>query len=84
MALGMRGGATREVLGRDRLAFGGRGSIPRGNDFRMLFGRYFEGMVSRRGNAWRCRDSLSLLRFRAVLLAEQTPDQSGLKRISGD
>lgn len=60
---------------------GGRGSIPPGNYFRMLFIGYLEGIDSQRGIAWRCQDSLSLRRFLDVPLDEETPDHSSLTRI---
>ena len=60
---------------------GGRGSVPPGNYFRILFVGCLEGIDSQRGIAWRCRDSLSLRRFLDVPLNEQTPDHSSLTRI---
>jgi transposase len=43
---------------------GGRPEISPGVYFRMVFVGYFEGIDSQRGIAWRCRDSLSLRKFR--------------------
>jgi transposase len=40
-------------------------SIPPGRNFRMLFVGYFKGLVSERGIAWRCADSLSPPRLRS-------------------
>ena len=45
------------VLYADRL---GRPSLRPGRYFRLLFIRYFEGLSSERGIAWRVADSLSL------------------------
>lgn len=59
----------------------GRGSIPPGVYFRMLFVGYFEGIDSQRGIAWRCADSRSLARFLGFGPKEATPDHSSLTRI---
>jgi transposase len=59
----------------------GRGSIPPGVYFRMLFVGYFEELNSQRGIAWRCSDSFSLRAFLGVALNEATPDHSSLSRI---
>ena len=40
----------------------GRPSLPPGVYFRMLLVGYLEGVSSERGIAWRCADSISLLR----------------------
>jgi transposase len=56
----------------------GRGSIPPGVYFRMLFVGYFEGLDSQRAIAWRCSDSLSLRAFLGFALSEATPDHSSL------
>ena len=60
---------------------GGRGSIPPGNYFRMLFIGYMEGIDSQRGIAWRCQGSLSLRRFLDIPQDEETPDLCSLTRI---
>jgi transposase len=68
-----------EALCRPHYADGvGRGSIPPGVYFRMLFVGYFEGLDSQRAIAWRCSDSLSLRAFLGVALHEATPDHSSL------
>jgi len=59
----------------------GRGSIPPGRYFRMLFVGYFEGIDSQRGIAWRCSDSLSLRQFLFLELHEDSPDHSSLTRV---
>jgi transposase len=41
---------------------------------------YFEGMDSERGIAWRLADSLSLRKFIAYALTEETPDHSTISR----
>ena len=56
----------------------GRGSIPPGVYFRMLFVGYFEGIDSQRGIAWRCADSRSLAKFLGYGREESTPDHSSL------
>jgi transposase len=59
----------------------GRPGIPPGVYFRMLMVGYFERIVSERGIAWRCADSLSLRRFLGFGLDEETPEHSSLCRI---
>jgi transposase len=59
----------------------GRPGIPPGIYFRMIFVRYFEGIDSQRGIAWRCRDSLSLHKFLGYSLHENTTVCSSLIRI---
>ncbi len=59
----------------------GRGSIPPGVYFRMLFVGYFEGLDSQRAIAWRCSDSLSLRAFLGIPRTEPTPDHSSLTHI---
>jgi len=56
----------------------GRPSIPVGNYFRMNFIGYFENLPSQRAIAWRVADSLSLRRFLALDLTDDTPDHSSL------
>jgi len=56
----------------------GRPSIPVGNYFRMIFIGYFENLPSQRAIAWRVADSLSLRRFLALDLTDDTPDHSSL------
>ena len=56
----------------------GRGSIPPGTYFRMLFVGYFEELDSQRGIAWRCNDSFSLRDYLGVARNEATPDHSSL------
>jgi transposase len=58
----------------------GRPSITPGVYFRSLLLGYFEGIDSERGIAWRLADSLSLRRFIAYALTEETPDHSTLSR----
>jgi transposase len=57
----------------------GRPSITPGVYFRSLLG-YFEGIDSERGIAWRLADSLSMRKFIAYALTEETPDHSTLSR----
>lgn len=59
----------------------GRGSIPPGRYFRMLFVGYFEGIDSQRGIAWRCDDSLSLKVFLNLEPFDEAPDHSSLTKI---
>lgn len=59
----------------------GRGSIPPGRYFRMLFIGYFEGIDSQRGIAWRCDDSLSLKVFLGLEPFDEAPDHSSLTKI---
>ena len=59
----------------------GRGSLPPGRYFRMLFVGYFEGIDSQRGIAWRCDDSLSLKVFLGLEPFEEAPDHSSLTKI---
>lgn len=61
----------------------GRGSIPPGVYFRMVFIGYFEDIDSQRGIAWRCADSLSLRKFLGYELHEETPDHSSMSIIKG-
>lgn len=59
----------------------GRGSIPPGVYFRMLFIGYFESIPSNLQIEWRCQDSLSLRAFLGLSLEERVPDHSSLTRI---
>src|SRR5260370_15272113 len=58
----------------------GRPSITPGVYFRSLLLGYFEGIDSERGIAWRLADSLSMRKFIAYTLTEETPDHSTLSR----
>src|SRR5712691_9480148 len=58
----------------------GRPSITPGVYFRALLLGYLEGIDSERGIAWRLADSLSLRKFLAYTLTEETPDHSTLSR----
>ncbi len=58
----------------------GRPSITPGVYFRSLLLGYLEGIDSERGIAWRLADSLSLRKFIAYSLTEETPDHSTLSR----
>ena len=58
----------------------GRPSITPGVYFRLLLLGYFEGIDSERGIAWRLADSLSMRKFIAYALTEETPDHSTLSR----
>lgn len=58
----------------------GRGSIPPGVYFRMLFVGY-EELNSERGIAWRCSDSFSLRAFLDIPLNKPMPDHSSVSRI---
>jgi transposase len=58
----------------------GRPSITPGVYFRALLLGYFEGIDSERGIAWRLADSLSMRRFIAYALTEETPDHSTISR----
>ncbi len=58
----------------------GRPSITPGVYFRALLLGYLEGIDSERGIAWRLADSLSLRKFIAYTLTEETPDHSTLSR----
>jgi len=51
-----------------------------GNVFSCALLGYFEGIDSERGIAWRLADSLSLRKFIAYALTEETPDHSTLSR----
>src|SRR5271169_954204 len=51
----------------------GRPSITPGVYFRSLLLGYVEGIDSERGIAWRLADSLSMRRFLAYALTEETP-----------
>lgn len=59
----------------------GRGSVPPGGYFRMLFIGYFESIPSNRQIEWRCQDSLSLRAFLGLSLEERVPDHSSLTKI---
>lgn len=58
----------------------GRPSITPGVYFRSLLLGYFEGIDSERGIAWRLADSLSMRKFIAYGLTEETPDHSTISR----
>jgi transposase len=58
----------------------GRPSITPGVYFRSLLLGYFEGIDSERGIAWRLSDSLSMRKFIAYALTEETPDHSTISR----
>lgn len=58
----------------------GRPSITPGVYFRSLLLGYFEGIDSERGIAWRLADSLSMRKFIAYTLTEETPDHSTISR----
>src|ERR1700726_1953793 len=58
----------------------GRPSMTPGIYFRSLLLGYFEGIDSERGIAWRLADSLSLRKFIAYALTEETPDHSTISR----
>jgi len=58
----------------------GRPSITPGVYFRSLLLGYFEGIDSERGIAWRLADSLSMRKFIAYALTEETPDHSTISR----
>jgi transposase len=58
----------------------GRPSITPGVYFRSLLLGYFEGIDSERGIAWRLADSLSMRKFIAYSLTEETPDHSTISR----
>lgn len=58
----------------------GRPSITPGVYFRALLLGYFEGIDSERGIAWRLADSLSMRRFIAYALTQETPDHSTISR----
>jgi transposase len=58
----------------------GRPSITPGVYFRALLLGYLEGIDSERGIAWRLADSLSLRKFIAYSLTEETPDHSTISR----
>ena len=58
----------------------GRPSIAPGVYFRALLLGYFEGIDSERGIAWRLAGSLSMRRFIAYALTEETPDHSSITR----
>ena len=57
-----------------------RPNITPGVYFRALLLGYFEGIDSERGIAWRLADSLSMRRFIAYALTEETPDHSSISR----
>ena len=54
----------------------GRPSLPPGIYFRLLLIRYFEGIDSERGIAWRAADSLALRDFLSVGVQAAPPDHS--------
>ena len=58
----------------------GRPSVTPGVYFRALLLGYFEGIESERGIAWRLADSLSLRKFIAYAVNEETPDHSTISR----
>ena len=58
----------------------GHPSLVPGRYFRLLLIGYFEGIEGERGIAWRAADSLALLSFLGVGLAEQPPDHSTISR----
>jgi len=58
----------------------GRPSLTPGIYFRSLLIGYFEGIDSQRGVAWCIADSLSLRRFLAIEIDEDTPDHSTISR----
>lgn len=58
----------------------GRPSITPGAYFRGLLLGYLEGIDSERGIAWRLADSLSMRKFIAYALTEETPDHSTFSR----
>lgn len=59
----------------------GRPGIPPGVYFRMLMIGYLEGLISERGIAWRCADSLTLREFLGYALTQRTPEHSTLSVI---
>jgi transposase len=58
----------------------GRPSITPGVYFRSLLLGYFEGIDSERGIAWRLSDSLSMRKFIAYSVTEETPDHTTISR----
>src|SRR6202166_3793801 len=58
----------------------GRPTITPGVYFRALLLGYFEGIDSERGIAWRLADSLSMRKFMAYAVTEETPDHSTISR----
>lgn len=58
----------------------GRPSVAPGVYFRMLLVGYFEGLISERGIAWRCADSLSLRKCLGTGLDGDVPDHSTVSR----
>jgi transposase len=58
----------------------GRPSVTPGVYFRALLLGYLEGIDSERGIAWRLADSLSMRKFIAYALNEETPDHSTISR----
>ena len=58
----------------------GRPSITPGVYFRSILLGYFEGIDSERGIAWRLADSLSMRKFIAYAMTEETPDHSTISR----
>src|SRR5579859_7711435 len=58
----------------------GRPGLVPGIYFRSLLLGYFEGIDSERGIAWRLADSLSMRKFIAYTLTEETPDHTTFSR----
>jgi transposase len=58
----------------------GRPSLPSGMYFRIMLIRFFEGLESERGIAWRVADSLCLRQFLQIGLDEHTPDHVTISR----
>ena len=58
----------------------GRPGLAPGVYFRALLVRYFEGIDSERGIAWRTADSLALRSFLGFELSQATPDHSTISR----
>src|SRR6267142_1075242 len=58
----------------------GRPSLAPGMYFRVMTVGFFEGLDSERGIAWRLADSLTLRRFLAIGLDENTPDHVTIAR----
>ncbi|MGI8746067.1 MAG: transposase [Bryobacteraceae bacterium] len=59
----------------------GRPSVAPGVYFRVLLLGYLEGIDSERGIAWRLADSLSMRKFIAYALTQETPDHSTISRM---
>ncbi|MFZ0600275.1 MAG: transposase [Roseiarcus sp.] len=58
----------------------GRAVAAAGRYFRMYMIRYFEGIDTGRGIAWRCADSFSLRDFLRLSNRDKVPDHSWLSR----